>query len=312
MDKNIPKQFDDNHYEFVEDGEVVRMEINNEPEGTDFQSEQDKATDNECSDKEDKEDEAGSENSDSESKADEASDSSKETEVSTNDEETEEAAGTPASLRSTPAKKKKKKSRRQSVEDQLTTMSSTFLAMQELLRKNGIAEKVIVKETRAVRQTGKGADTSLSKTTIYHNVLDRVAVPEQEQPIELNGSHKVDSEITFNMKGNAALTNKQGQNHNGTEPDKVYYSSDERIDTSDELMEVDLDFNEKFIADCAAEAVNRRKRSYPEEDCNEKVQVKKSNAKEQAVSRIRDIETNKIRLMTTPGNEKILSNIPVL
>ena len=43
---------------------------------------------------------------------------------------------------------------------------------------------------------------------------------------------------------------------------------DDHIDTSDELIDMDMDLNDKFIADCEAEA-NRRKRSLPNEETEE-------------------------------------------
>ena len=45
-------------------------------------------------------------------------------------------------------------------------------------------------------------------------------------------------------------------------------SSEEHIDSSEELIDIDMDVHDKFIADCAAEATaaKNRKRSYPESE----------------------------------------------
>ena len=97
----------------------------------------------------------------------------------------------------------------------------------------------------------------------------------------------VDSEITF------GLENKQGDA--GTHQHRDSSSSEDRIDTSDELMEVDI--NDQFIADCAAEA--NHKRSYPRDE------VEKSDrdrAREQADEMIREAGASRANIFNTPGN----------
>ena len=76
-------------------------------------------------------------------------------------------------------------------------------------------------------------------------------------------------------------------------------SSEDRIDMSDELMEVDMDLNDKFIAECAEEA-RRRKRALPEEDNI------RSTAQIQADAQIREAEAAKIRMMGTPGTSNLM------
>ena len=86
------------------------------------------------------------------------------------------------------------------------------------------------------------ANPSSSETTIYQCALqkevspdDKLDVPQDDQ-IEID----VDSEIAFRI--------------NQTEVNKIQRlssSSDEQVDTSDEMLEIDVDINERFIADCA-------------------------------------------------------------
>ena len=72
--------------------------------------------------------------------------------------------------------------------------------------------------------------------------------------LEKIDSHEVvvDPEITFK------IDDKSKEHRNSS-------SSEERIDTSDELMEVDLDINDRFIADCKEEA-NRQQQAHQTAD----------------------------------------------
>ena len=78
---------------------------------------------------------------------------------------------------------------------------------------------------------------SESELAIYHNALQKVNNTKSKQ---MGNIEVVDAEISF----------KRRKQHDSS-------SSEEQINTSDELIEVDI--NEKFIADCAREAaVNER------------------------------------------------------
>ena len=131
-------------------------------------------------------------------------------------------------------------------------MSSTLLAMKELLVKSGITDKTdnqAGKKSSSKEKEGKGKVMSdaRSETMVYENALNKVT--EENDQI-------VDSEITFCIRESS----NQDEQLNKRESS----SSEDRIDTSDELLEVEL--NDNFIADCAAEAVvNNRKQSYSEE-----------------------------------------------
>ena len=79
--------------------------------------------------------------------------------------------------------------------------------------------------------------------TIYHNALNRVVEPYTWV--------EVDPEISFKNMGQVHTNQDFVEKAN-----RDSSSSDEQIDTSDEMMEVggDVDIHDKFIADCAAEA----------------------------------------------------------
>ena len=78
-----------------------------------------------------------------------------------------------------------------------------------------------------------------SDTTIYNNALNQVGEDESED---------VDPEITFKQTEISGNDNRLRESS----------SSEDRIDTSDELMDVDVDVHDKFIADCEMEANRKR------------------------------------------------------
>ena len=130
-------------------------------------------------------------------------------------------------------------------------MSSTLLAMKDLLVKNGIAlpgEKdkpgpSSDKNTADVeRETGKETIDTRSETTIYRNALDKIVTRDE----------MVDSEITFRVWE----VREKPEDFEQMGDKRESSSSEEPIDTSDELIEAELglDINDKFIADCVAEA----------------------------------------------------------
>ena len=123
----------------------------------------------------------------------------------------------------------------------------------------------------------KESAPSGSETTIYRRVLDKV---KQSEVV-------VDPEITFRIES------KGDSKHRNSS------SSEERIDTSDEMMEVDdLDINECFIADCQAEA--NRGRLY--QDAPDE---REPNPAEEL---IRKAEAAKAKIYTLPGNENQMTN----
>ena len=123
-----------------------------------------------------------------------------------------------------------------------------------------------------------------SETTIYHNVLNRVCSPEEKI---------VDSEITFKINRKRL---EMGRRDNT--------SSEDKNDTSDELMEVDDELNSRFIADCVsnvgAETSDRnRSRSGDREG-------ETSRARNQADKIIRGAEAAKAHVFGTPGKDQVL------
>ena len=172
------------------------------------------------------------------------------------------------------------------MEQKLDTLSQSLEVMKELLLKKGVSTNDLNGSDSQKRKKHDGGDrgnvnveSSNSETTIYRNVLDKIA---SREPAEIT----VDPEIVFNNRRSI------GQK----KPDKlrVSSSSDEQIDTSDELMEVDIDMNECFIADCEAEA--KRKREHPDHR-------DKDPARQQADDYIHDVEAAKAKMLQTTGNE---------
>ena len=149
--------------------------------------------------------------------------------------------------------KRTKKPRRESIEQQLALMSSTLMAMQEIMMKSGLADK-IPKTAEAEEVTGKDkfgkakkgikgiSNVSSSETTIYKNVLEK----KNDIPNEIV---RVDSEIDFCIKDRSGSL-KHNQNHESSS------SEEDRGDTSDELIDYELNNTnvDKFIADCESEA----------------------------------------------------------
>ena len=156
---------------------------------------------------------------------------------------------------------------RPSVEDQLSSMNDTLSAMRELLKKNGITEfpnssdSMDDRGKKQISDSENQAVQTNSETTVYQNALEKI------NDSDIND----DPEITFKKRDCSS-------------------SEEGKIDTSDEMMEIDCN---QFIAECAAEA-NRRKRSLPED--------KELDPKEIADNTIREAEAAKIRMLPTPGN----------
>ena len=168
------------------------------------------------------------------------------------------------------------------MEQQWDTMASSLKAVQELLVVNGM-----LKDNK---RSTSGKSDSESVTTVYKNAVEKV---DDSRPQPLPVQFAVDSEITFNVKNNRDST-----------------SSEERMDTSDELMEIEgeLDVNERFIADCAAEA----RRAQAARDGRPAPQAqytgRRGPSTEEGENIIRQNEANKANLYATPGNYPI--NMP--
>ena len=162
-----------------------------------------------------------------------------------------------------------KAARRRSVEDKVDELSTTVLAMQEMMQEKGILEEFKSK----IKKKGE-LDTSVSDTTIYKEAVrqeSELTRPEESSIVETIET-LVDPEITFKEK-------------------RISSSSDEPIDTSDELLD-DVD---NFIADCAREG-QRMKQNIAEET------GKRSQS--QGDRLIHQTEEGRARAMATPGNSQ--------
>ena len=138
---------------------------------------------------------------------------------------------------------------RPSVEDKVDELSSTVKAMQEMMREKGLLEefeksqnkrkkKVTKKKQNHHHKSSKDqsaceSEEENSDTTIYQEAVKAVAIEYQE----------TDPEISFKINSKREST-----------------SSEDQIDTSDEILDVD-----NFIADCARNATPNRSRNNPEE-----------------------------------------------
>ena len=211
--------------------------------------------------------------------------------VNTDNSEDEEAA--PPEL----IRKVVKKKRRESLQAKLDDVSSTLKVMQEMMIKKGFFhdEEQDKRSRKTDRQKKKKQDKhasgksisntsnaqcfSQSETTIYKEAL----VPEGNnsvlQPPEDQESDKievVDKEISFHIKR------------------KDSTSSDDQIDTSDKLLDVD-----KFIADCQEDARRRsRDRDGERSSDNMNAHHRRTSQTDQA---IKEAEAAKARMMATPG-----------
>ena len=193
----------------------------------------------------------------------------------------------PMDLNQTPVKKvDKNKKRRLSMESKLDTMQDTINNLQQIVMAQNESLKEARKQAEELKGPG-GAEAgecrrSNSGTTIHRNALNKIPV-------------NADSEITFNLKA--------ANNRNIETKGPSQEESDEPIDTSDELMEIDnVEMQERFIAECQAEARRRRStstrpRSPPPPPENQ----------DHGEEMTREAEMSKARLLPTRGN----SNLPV-
>ena len=229
--------------EFVEEGELIHMEINDGGAAArEFGLEGEQTKENQDSESDD--DERGN---DTETSVEGGPTSycsgtdAEENRPSTSGEQAKSTQGQKRKSRDSP---RVNKSKRQSVEKHLDNMSSTLEVMKDFfLNQMGKNQE---KEERKREQKGKPQEliNSPSETTIYHD-----AIPRESDQIETD-----DLEITFNFN-KVDLSDGEGVKRDST-------SSEERIDTSDEMMEIEGvdNLNDRFIADCEAEAKRRKSR----------------------------------------------------
>ena len=165
------------------------------------------------------------------------------------------------------------------MEERLDSMSSALEVMKDFFLSSGMQEKGKNPGTPKCRHGGGDRGTSNtfstnSETTIYRNVLEKVQ-PESQ----------VDREISFKISEKG-----QGQ---GSMQQRDSSSLEDRIYTSDELMEIDDEIQNKFIADCTAATEQRRCRSSYD---------KNNDARRARDKIIREAEAHKKSTFNMPGN----------
>ena len=206
-----------------------------------------------------------------------------------------------------PPRKVVRKKKHNSLQEKLDDVSSMLKIMQEMMVKKGFfAEekgKSNTKENSQLvgRKQNKGsrgeindnvnnADNSTtsqthsnSETTIYREAV----LPEQQLVVNKISSDKdmvqiVDNEISFHVKR------------------KDSTSSDEQIDTSDELLDVD-----KFIADCQEDARRQSKESHPSGRDDQITDDGHGHGhhQSQADQVVKEAEASRARMIATPGND---------
>ena len=229
---------------FEEEGEIIEMEIDDGGEAArQFTSDGEDGSEN------DQNDHNPSEESDIESGAESAE--SGEISPTQNDEEQHESQLNAVSQQIQP---QPSTSCNKSIEARLNTMSSTLMAMKELMEKSGMMKSSVIATVTNKQKKGKETECEFTKftesnseTTIYKNVLQKDNELAVMDTIEMD----VNSEVDFKLKADNPL--------------HFSSSSDEPVNTTDEMGDIDVEFNERFIADCAR-AANDRKRSHPDSD----------------------------------------------
>ena len=242
--------------QFEEDGDAIQMEINDGGAAAkEFASDIDTDEENSVS-----QNETFDNSEDSESDQETAENSDPDPEFISELGEIVEDSGSEAEPE--PVKKVKKstnpkhKRKRESVEDRLDNLSNTLIAMKELLTQKGLVGETTA--TAPSSQSGKNETVvSTSDTTIYNNALDKIT--------DQTALIAVDPEISFKVtekdeQGDVEVPPMQDDNKGDS------YSSDNRVDTSDEMINMDIDLSTKFIADCEAEARRSRKRSFEQNE----------------------------------------------
>ena len=204
---------------------------------------------------------------------------------------------------------------RRSLEKQLEQMSSTLMVMQNFMIKKGMFDDERGSPSKASPQKKKSKKSSEyppkthtelisnSDTTIYNNILREVDdVNDTEQLIDPVTRYQdgfemetVDSEVAFKIR-----KERPDRDANVTLPEerRESSSSDDKIDTSDELMEVDCD---NLIAE-------GREKTTKEQDAKAKAgDTPSARCREfQSDKLIRESEENQQRPNVNPGNYNYL------
>ena len=158
------------------------------------------------------------------------------------------------------------------MEAKIDQLSNAVLVMQNMMTTTGyIQDKESEKAKQSKGKTKNIASTN-SETMIYHDAVEKAVTYK-----------RVDPEISFKEKD---------KNRDST-------SSEDKIDTSDNLMEVEVDVNDRFIADCAAEAERQKLKGKGDN----RTQGHHDSRDRQCAAKgvITEAERNRTRIFATPG-----------
>ena len=164
--------------------------------------------------------------------------------------------------------------RKPSVEDHLDQMGSTLEAMKDFfLNQSATARGPIQRPTDRYEHAateGRPITLSNSNITIYQNAVKRMTE---------NDEISIDPEITFKEMSLQAEEIEQVKTKQ-----RDSSSSENHIDTSDDMLEYDQNLNDRFIADCQAEAYatrggpstedRKRERKYKNKQTRQYVELK--------------------------------------
>ena len=290
IDESMFDEKDKEKVTFEEDGELIDMETNDGGAAAqEFKSDDEEEGEVSSDDEQDSDDEAEGQHSD---RAEEISENEQSQDSMAETTECSEIEPEPESNHSTPQKKKKKQKKKVyndrrsfiEMENKIDSLADSVKIMQEMLLQQTTQKKN--EKQKTAKTTSNDEHEIDSDTTIYQNILDKVSVNNLKDI-------QVDNEISFKANRSREST-----------------SSEDQIDTSDDLM--DTDVHEKFIADCAAAAAGAKRGAkcsysedynrtdrYSNEDRRNSLPPHKPNRRE---DRSREVEASKARMFVTPGN----------
>ena len=278
----------DKHKEtFQEDDEVVDMEIKGSISSDGEIDSDNEDTEEEDSGSEDENEAESEEDNDDNDDPNDVDNSQKMQEDAPGHSDYEESESEEDRMRHEAKRKCKtdRRERRATMEKRLDTISSSLQAMQTLMLQKGMLDVPKEKEKAGNSRKGTsfGSDED-SETTVYQNAVQKINRLEgDEQPTVM----EIDHEVSFNLKAHRESS-----------------SSDDRIDTSDKLMDIPeqrdssnlVDINAtKFIAECeeAARQSRRVDRDHPGPTMHEGERI------------IRQAEAKNATLYATPGNQQL-------
>ena len=271
---------------FSEDDQVIDMEVQNGDFPSDEEGRRDSEGTESSMDEGDKNDPSQEQN-DGQGELDESQDHNKsQLETSENSEESEhssrrsrpkkrrrkhrhrgrharystdsETSSTSRSRSRSRSRARKLKKEKRQLKEQVQTLQAMVQSLQEVIVKSGMLEN----KAAGVRGGKQNVNLTPSETTIYHDLINQASA-----------TQNIDPEVSFNF-------NRQNRQS----------SSSDKIDTSDDLINVDCD---QFITDCQEMARNKR---------DDAVEV---NPYEVGENKTKEADQGKIPLTDTPGRGRV-------